>query len=108
MPEKLLDRHVFVFNPRDNGGEQLMLVTEIYDNGDAAVVGLPGGIYTYQNLSLQSYCNSASIALGGANMTPENLRQLANELDEALARARAGVKNPCREVSLPERDHIPR
>jgi hypothetical protein len=88
--DKELGRHVFVFNPRDNGGESLVLVTTIYDNGDAAA-GLPGGIYTNQELTLNSYCNAASFNLLGAPITPDDLRKLANELDEALIKARASV-----------------
>jgi len=32
--DKIKKIHVFCFNPEDNGGEQLLLTTEIIDNGD--------------------------------------------------------------------------
>lgn len=73
--DKLLKRHVFCFNPNDNGGESLLLTTEFFWNGDEQ-----DGIYTNQELILQSYLNSASITLFGAAFTPENLRKLADEL----------------------------
>lgn len=82
--EKKVGVHVFSFNPRDNGGEQLSLRTTFLDNGD-------GGILTNQELTLHSYCNQASIMLYGASITPEALRRLANELDEALVKAKAQV-----------------
>lgn len=57
--EKEIDRHVYVFNRKDNGGEQLVLVTRYLDNGD-------GEMYVNQEIELYSYCNSASINLVGA------------------------------------------
>ena len=81
MTDKEVGRHVFSFNPEDNGGEQLFLVTTFFDNGD-------GEIYTHQDMSLQSYCNSASLSLLGASLNPANLRQLANELDETIIKAK--------------------
>jgi len=77
MMDKILSKHTFVFNSADNGGESLSLTTFFYDNGD----GIPDGIYTTQELSLQSYRNSASFSLCGAELSPENLRTLANELE---------------------------
>ena len=68
-------RHVFVFNPKDNGGESIMLVTDYFDNGDDERF-----LYTNQTLTLQSYGNSASIQMEGC-FTPETLRKLANELE---------------------------
>lgn len=83
MTDKLLKRHIFIFNPKENGGEQLMLCTNFVDNGD------PGssGIFTNQALTLQSYCNDATFNLLGASLTPENLRRLANELETCLNEA---------------------
>ena len=85
MKEKFVGRHVFVFNPNDNGGECLCLVTEFIHNGDP--VTDKEGIFTNQTLSLHSYCNSASFNLSGASFTPENLRKLANELESARIKA---------------------
>ena len=87
--DKSLGKHVFVFNIKDNGGESLSLSTEHFWNGDGkkdcsdAGRTPDYGIYTNQELTLQSYCNSASFELVGVQITPEILRQLANELDQA-------------------------
>jgi hypothetical protein len=75
MTGKQVGKHVFSFNPLDNGGEQLLLTTTIFDNGD-------GELYTNQELALQSYGNSASINLFGTAINTAGLRQLADELDE--------------------------
>ena len=39
------------------------------------------GVFVNQELTLQSYCNSATFELIGSPFTPELLRQLANELE---------------------------
>lgn len=78
-----LERHGFCFNPRDNGGETLMLTTDIYHNGDSG----EKGIYYNQEITLLSYCNSASLNLYGASITPDMLRKLANELESANIKA---------------------
>lgn len=82
--DKQVGNHVFVFNPQDNGGEQLILRTRLFDNGN-------GEIYINQEMSLQSYCNEASIRLYGASITSDALRRLANELDEVLAKAKGEI-----------------
>ncbi len=78
-------RHVFVFNPLDNGGESLTLITEFTDNGDRT-------IFYNQTLSLQSYSNSASFELYGIAMTPQILRKLANELEKEILKAKKKLK----------------
>lgn len=78
--ERSLHREVYVFNAEDNGGESLTLTTDYFDNGDAAH-GLPDGIFTNQKLTLMSYGNSASFELYGTALTPENLRELADILE---------------------------
>lgn len=80
--DKVLLRKCFVFNDKDNGGESLSLTTTYIDNGDD-VTEKCDGIYINQELTLQSYSNSATFNLCGAFLTPENLRELANELDKA-------------------------
>jgi len=75
---KKLDTHTFTLNKNANGGEQVFIITTYYDNGD----GIPDGIYTQHEICLNSYGNTASIYLG-CQITPELLRQLANELDVA-------------------------
>jgi hypothetical protein len=74
MPDK---ENVFVFNPKDNGGEQLVLTTKFIYNGD--------NICTEQELTLLSYCNSASFKLYTAPMTADKLRELANQLDKTMS-----------------------
>ena len=84
MAEKLLHRHVYSFNPKDNGGEQLTLVTSMFSNGDIeeGLAGEDGGIFWNQELTLHSYCNSASFNLVGTAIGPDDLRALADELEE--------------------------
>lgn len=87
-PDTLIKRHVFHFNKEDNGGEAILLKTEFLANGD------PGEFYINQELSLQSYGNSASFNFGGGPLTPEILRQLADELDDANMQASEACKPP--------------
>lgn len=85
-------QHVFSFNPHDNGGEQLTLVSHIIDNGDVAA-GLPeAGVFLNQELSLQSYGNSASFLLFVSALEPDSLRKLADELEIAMIKARAKIQ----------------
>jgi hypothetical protein len=79
MTDKILCTHVFVFNENDNGGESLMLTTRFISNGDE--ITEKEGVYINQELTLHSYCNSASFNLFGSTITPESLRKLANELE---------------------------
>jgi len=84
---KLIGRHSYSFNPHDNGGEQLQLHTEFFQHEGEAP-------FTNQQLTLQSYGNMATLTLCGVQITPENLRSLANQLDakaaELKGRARVG------------------
>lgn len=82
--ERRLNTHIFVFNKRDNGGEQLCLKTTFFHNGDKT---LPGCCFTNQEIELMSYCNAASIKLVGCQITPEILRKLADELEVAREEA---------------------
>lgn len=78
MTERKVNRLVSVLNPQENGGESIMLTTDLYDNGD----GLPKGAYCTQEIELNCYGNSASIFIGsGSTITPETLREMANELE---------------------------
>ena len=76
--EKMKDMHVFCFNPGNNGGEQLTLITKINKHRYESKVELE------QTLTLESYSNSASFTLAGAQLTPELLRKLADELEEKI------------------------
>lgn len=82
--DKMIKRHNFCFNSKDNGGESLCLVTEFFDNGD----GIPDGVYIIQKLCLQSYSNAAEFLLSGL-FTPENLRNLANQLESELIKVKS-------------------
>ena len=90
MSEKLLHRHAYSFNPKDNGGEQLTLTTSMFSNGDieAGNDDPKEGIFWNQKIELASYFNSASISLFGISITPEQLREIADELEEIEARTR--------------------
>lgn len=91
--ENVLNIVTHSFNPGFNGGEQLNLTTKYIDQGR-------GEYYSYQEISLQSYQNSATFNLG-IPITPENLRELANKLESANNKMRdwsyknKGVSNPC-------------
>ena len=78
MTDKLLKKHVFCFNEDANGGEALTLQTSFFEDKENE------HIYCVQELSLQSYGNSASFQLVGAAITPELLRKLADELEPIL------------------------
>ena len=90
MNNKLVGTHSFNFNQRDNGGESLTLITKMFSNGDEGVKG----IFLNQELTLQSYCNSATFGLVGTVLTPEILRDLANQLESALIKAGNENKKP--------------
>jgi len=81
MADNVIHIHSFCFNKRDNGGESLTLTTKFYGNGDPPTQA--EGVFTNQSIVLQSYCNSASIDLCGVSLTPQILRQFADELEIA-------------------------
>lgn len=81
--DKILNRHQFVFNEDDNGGEYLSLTTDIVSNGD------PEDLYYNQVMTLQSYGNSASFSLSMNMLSPNVLRKLADELEEAENKAKS-------------------
>ena len=88
--DKLVETHRFTFNPKDNGGEQVILKTEIYDNGDDT-----HNLYVNQTLSLCSYSNAAHLELIGATLTPQNLRKLADELEAVFHKAQQNSSKSC-------------
>lgn len=77
MDEKFIGKHVFCFNPDENGGESVTLTTTLIHNGDHKHV--IDEITFQQELTLMSYGNSATFNL--FCMTPDRLRLLANELE---------------------------
>ena len=81
MKMKPLHTDFFVFNPRDNGGEQVTLVTEFYATSDKTEV------YTYQELTLNCYGKSVTFAVNGL-FDPYILDQLSKQLKESTDKAK--------------------
>ncbi len=86
MKDKQLSQHIFNLSPKENGGEGLTLSTVFYHNGD------PDGIYVNQELTLQSYGNSATFNLCGSPLLPDMLRKLANQLDDEMMLAKRATR----------------
>ncbi len=84
--------HTFTVNPEDNGGEQFTINTTIRKHG-----GDDNAYMTHQFV-LQSYGSSAIIHIS-AQITPNMLRQWANELDEILAKMK-GDEVSCKSECL--------
>lgn len=80
MKAEYLERHVFEVNPESNGGEAIFIITDFSANGDPITAN--DGVFINQSIELHSYGNMASINLFNASLTPEKLRQLANELEQ--------------------------
>lgn len=78
--DRVLATHTISLNPEDNGGEVILLNTLFYANGDP--ITEKTGVYITQEVTMHSYCNSASFNLIGAHFTPEFLRKWANELEQ--------------------------
>ena len=66
--------HVFDLTPQHNGGESILLRINYLSYDDEIEV-------LNHILTLQSYQNSASFNLSGGAITPENLRDLADQLE---------------------------
>ena len=81
---EFLNKHVFNFDNTKNGGEAFMFETEFFDNGD-------GELFTNQTITLMSYTNSASFHLVGTQITPEKLRNLANQLERSRNSAKPSM-----------------
>lgn len=84
--------HSFVFNPHDNGGEQLRLNTQIVYNGDE-ITEDKFPCYFNQTLNLMSYGNSVSLNLLSTGLTPACLRKLADELENKILSFRKEKEN---------------
>jgi hypothetical protein len=80
--DSVVKKHVFNFSPKENGGESLILSTNLIANGD------PGVFFYNQEFILYSYCNCASINLYSISITPDKLRKLADELELAEKEAK--------------------
>lgn len=70
MSAKLVSSKTFEF------GAALVLEVKSFDNGDG-----DGTLFQNQTIEMNANCNSASFNLCGDILTPEMLRQLANELE---------------------------
>ncbi len=79
--DRVVGKHSFCFNKHEHGAESLELKTTFINNGD------PGSVYLSQILVLQGCYNSASFDLT-IQITPDILRELANELEKELIKAR--------------------
>ncbi len=75
--EKIHRKHVFTFNPEDNGGESFTVTSNVDEEG-----------YMTQEVSLQSYGASSCMDIPGW-LTPQALRDFANSLDVFLIRAKS-------------------
>jgi hypothetical protein len=86
--DTLLKTHVFYVDPKERGGNSLAIHTDMFSNGDPG----PNGVYWNQKIVLHSICNRAVIELCGTILTPDRLRQLANELEKAQIEAEQANK----------------
>ena len=77
---KPLKTHTFNLNDDSNGGESILLTTSFYDANEGKYPDVLE-IFTNQELTLHSYANSASFNFTDSVLTPDKLRQLANELE---------------------------
>ncbi len=72
---KAIHTHAFCFNPEVNGGESITFTTQFVPNDHKDDIDL------YQKITLMSGGNEASIHV--SHITPNKLRQLASEIEEA-------------------------
>lgn len=79
---KQLGRHCFGFNTKDNGGEAITLTTIIREEEPRKSDRPPNTTCIEQEICLNSYCNGAFIKLSQNIISPDTLRQIANELDK--------------------------
>ncbi len=76
----VLRTHRFILNKHLNSGEQISINTEFCNNGDE--ITETTGVYINQTIELQSYGNAMSLIICDGCLTPEELRKLADELDQ--------------------------
>jgi hypothetical protein len=83
----LVEEFTVVANPGDNGGEQISVTVEVFDNSD-----YEDNMYTSQTISLQSYGSEAKIVT--SVITPEFLREVADKMEAAIKKHRRkhGIK----------------
>lgn len=78
MVTKVIDRHTFVFNTEDNGGEAFYLMTEI--NQDEKY---PQDKFCNQRIVQCCYGRESTITMP-MTLTPARLRELANQLESKM------------------------
>ena len=78
-PNVVVYEHTFDLSPMNNGGEAVILTTKFISNGDP--ISNNSGGYFNQELTLNSYGNSASISLYSGYFIPSTLRKIAKELE---------------------------
>ena len=89
MQDKDLGTSIFCLNSEECGGQQVLLTTEVFSNGD------PGadGIHFLQKLSISSGDNFASMSFFNI-FRPDNLRELADMLEEQQKNAENYLATP--------------
>jgi hypothetical protein len=90
MKEQPIHIHVFNINEHSNGGETVSFITEFFDNGDGKHGHKPN-VFMNQTIGMQSYSNAASLFLTDT-LSPEMLRDLANQIEIATKVAKAKVR----------------
>ncbi len=80
--DRVISTHHFILTPKSNGQESLTFNTEFWNNGDKGEKGL----LQIHSIALQSYGNEAMFIISH-EITPEILRELANQLDVARLKA---------------------
>lgn len=70
------DSCTFVINPGENGGEKVFLTTTILKGKYSLEPWLE------QEITMNSYCNSATFTFCGAVLTPDILRKMADQIEE--------------------------
>lgn len=68
-------KHIFEIGPHVNGGENVTIVSEIED-----------GVVIEQTIEIMAYGNSAQLNLSRNILTPDILRDLANQLEKEMNR----------------------
>jgi hypothetical protein len=86
MPSVVKKRLSYAFNKTSNGGEQLILTTDIHET--LPLIDGDRDVFITQELTLCSYTNSATFQLSGAIMSSDHLRKLADLLDLEISKVK--------------------
>lgn len=85
--DKIIGKHVFVFDKSPMSGESLNLETKIFHDDRYG----KDGLYYQQELKLKSWRNSAVFNLYEGQLNPSSLRKLADELEKIIEELRNTV-----------------